>query len=191
MPSKSSDPHRDSSGRDKDDGSTKKTRTAPKEKQVLRGSSSSVPRTLSFSEAMQSAPSTSTKVHSSAGRSHAEPGSQRKAHWETILDSSTANSANRMRKPSSTGPGGEEWNSSSYGGSSSSQGYQTGQQASYSRPPRAVPIAPRGPLIDKTEEDDGCRFQCQVDGCEQRFRHRSSRSRHKKNSHSKKPSDMP
>lgn len=52
-----------------------------------------------------------------------------------------------------------------------------------SRSGRTVPILPNGPLQSPNEENDGYRFICQVDGCPNRYKHRSSRSRHKRQCH--------
>lgn len=46
-----------------------------------------------------------------------------------------------------------------------------------------VPIAPSGPVQTPRDESDGYRFKCPEEGCEQKYRHRSSRSRHRRNVH--------
>lgn len=109
------------------------------------------------------------KGHSS---SSSNANSQRQNHWDIVLNrddpshrhgDSSSSSRNRT---SSTYP------------SSSSSSRRTTRSVQ-----QAVPIAPRGPVATPRDENDGYRFQCLEEGCTQRFRHRSSRSRHKRNTH--------
>lgn len=52
-----------------------------------------------------------------------------------------------------------------------------------SHSPRPIPIAPNGPVHAPREDSDGYRFKCSAEGCDQKYRHRSSRSRHKRKCH--------
>lgn len=106
---------------------------------------------------------------------------QRKAHWDTVLDRSSPpyHRSDRSTPLTSQHPHNLSPNSSQ--NSSSHRGGHSSQSSRSST--RAVPIAPSGPLVNPLEEDDGCRFECPEEGCQQKFRHRSSRSRHKRLSH--------
>lgn len=130
-----------------------------------------------------------THGHSRTG---AEAGMQRRTHWETILDSSSsALPQSDATSPTTTPHGHQSHASSSLSEETSSNRKDSTSRSSHPTQPssssRAVPIAPRGPVTDPDEDDDGCRFKCQVEGCNQRFKHRSSRSRHKKNCHPPNP----
>lgn len=106
---------------------------------------------------------------------------QRRTHWETVLDPSSPPYHRSDRStPFSTSHSSHPPLSSSQSGPSHRGGHSSQSSRSSSR---AVPIAPNGPLVNPLEEDDGCRFECQEEGCQQKFRHRSSRSRHKRLSH--------
>lgn len=52
-------------------------------------------------------------------------------------------------------------------------------KAVHRRSDKPITIAPRGPVTAR-DESDGYWFKCQEEGCNQWYRHRSSRSRHKK-----------
>lgn len=114
-------------------------------------------------------------------RSAGETGTQRQTqgYWDTVLTSPPSQRGERSAPPAGqTSPNSNENSSRARRG----QGSRTG--SADRTPPRAVLIAPRGPVVEPEEEEDGCRFECPVEDCHQKFRHRSSRSRHKKKVHS-------
>lgn len=160
-----------------DQPSEKKSRKLPKDAEPKKRSASSSNKQEHSHLASSSLSSHPNKL--------SDPGTQRKHHWQTVLQPSPptstspthslSNSRNIPPNPkqSLTAPSAQNMTSDS-----SSNGRR--HQPSSRTPLQPVPIAPKGPLLKRREDNDGYRFECPEEGCRQKFRHRSSRSRHKK-----------
>lgn len=164
-----------------DSGSTsKKQKKAVKDSEGKKRSSSS---STHYSDFPSSSMRSSQQPGYSALARGVDDGIQRERHWKTVLDKTPSERVER-NAPSASSKQGIDAMLGSRSTDRPRKDY-----SSHQVPPRAVPIAPRGPLIDPAQDDDGCRFQCQEAGCQLRFKHRSSRSRHKKKSHSRPAQD--
>lgn len=145
----------------------RKRRKSPLSESDVRHSSHSSHRPDSSSHRPQG----SSSQHSASSRSY----------WNTVMHPSNPPPQRDRTNPAASShaypvpPISDHSSSQSQGGSS---------QTSRSTPrPAPITIAPRGP-IQPRDDDDGYRFECQEEGCHQKFRHRSSRSRHRRQCHS-------